>query len=478
MNYYKILAKENYKLFFETMNNLTFHYFYKFINIKNIIFKKIYLLINILILYILVNFYEYINPQFKCKVPYISIFIPIYNKEQYLKRSIGSIQSQTLKNIEIIAINDCSTDNSLNVLKKLSKADKRIKIINNDRNHGLLYSRGMGILNSSGEYLMNLDPDDKISDFKNLELLFNEAKKNNSDLIIFRLKKIYQKKLNFTLYNNIKIHLLSSYGNNEVQKWKVHNLVTNKFVKRNIFLKAYEFFKSRILTKRWNYGEDNIWSRLIHKYSNSKIYINKYIYIYFKNELSLMHNRGNSLEKKNRIYRFEMIEEINKIKSILQLNKLFDYIKDYLKYDNEIRKRMIKIFLFMIKYYKSNKSVFNYIKLSLNKLSNYKFIIIKNHHNESKVKFHFVNSFINKIFQKLHKKIVMSIDIINIDINELKNYIYSNDVFIGFERIIVCPKLDELINSFRKNKFMIFLNSTYKYTNFYKYPNLFIYYLN
>ena len=71
--------------------------------------------------------------------------MPIYNKDFYLKRSIRSLQDQSLSNIEIVAINDCSTDNTLKLLKFMSKKDKRIKIINNDRNHGLLYSRAMGI---------------------------------------------------------------------------------------------------------------------------------------------------------------------------------------------------------------------------------------------------------------------------------------------------------------------------------------------
>ena len=78
--------------------------------------------------------------------PLISIFLPIYNKVNNLKNSIRSIQLQTLRNIEIIAINDCSDDNTLELLMKMAKKDLRIKIINNDKNRGLLYSRAMGIL--------------------------------------------------------------------------------------------------------------------------------------------------------------------------------------------------------------------------------------------------------------------------------------------------------------------------------------------
>ena len=119
---------------------------------------------------------EFINSQFynlvNHKIPKVSVFMPIYNKEKYLIESIKSIQNQTLKDIEIIAVNDGSTDNSLKIIKNLTKIDKRIKIVNNDRNHGLLYSRAMGIINSTGEYVFNLDPDDKLSSPINLKFLY------------------------------------------------------------------------------------------------------------------------------------------------------------------------------------------------------------------------------------------------------------------------------------------------------------------
>ena len=165
----------------------------KYKNIKFFIFKII------LILYFLLNLYQYIKISNylinKNRVPKVSIFMPIYNKEQYLKESIGSIQHQTLKNIEIILVNDFSSDNSLKIIKKLSKNDDRIKIVNNDRNHGLLYSRAMGIINCTGEYVINLDPDDKFSSSNNLEILYNKAKRFNIDTILFLLfifPKYYQ----------------------------------------------------------------------------------------------------------------------------------------------------------------------------------------------------------------------------------------------------------------------------------------------
>ena len=71
----------------------------------------------------------------------------------------------------------------------MAKNDERIKIVNNDKNHGLLYSRAMGILNSTGEYLMNLDPDDVIYGEDSLEYLYNQSKIYNLDIISFYVKE-------------------------------------------------------------------------------------------------------------------------------------------------------------------------------------------------------------------------------------------------------------------------------------------------
>ena len=108
----------------------------------------------------------------KDKRPKISIFIPIYNKENYVSRCIKSIQAQTLNEIEIVAVNDHSNDSSLEILENLAKNDKRIKILNNYKNKGLLFSRAVGILNSSGEYLMNLDSDDELKGYNSLKNLY------------------------------------------------------------------------------------------------------------------------------------------------------------------------------------------------------------------------------------------------------------------------------------------------------------------
>ena len=277
-------------------------------------------------------------------IPKISIFLPIYNRGPYLKRSIGSIQNQTLKDIEIISINDCSTDNSLEILKEMAKNDSRIKIVNNKRNHGSLYSRAMGILKSTGEYLFNLDPDDELSDSDNLEYLYNIAKKSKVDLVYFHLLFKFDNSsiIKCSNYHHIlrQPELFESIFdlNNRLND----NVLSNKLIKREILLKAYKFFEKKINNEKWNYHEDNIWSILVNKYAKSKRCINKLIYFYYLTEYSAMLNRGNLLELKNLFFRHEMFKEIfvNKNKEkylIAEYGELKTLIEDNYKFNSIIK---------------------------------------------------------------------------------------------------------------------------------------------
>ena len=314
--------------------------------------KKIYL---ILFLYFIII--ELIPKLSNFIKPKVSVFLPIYNQQFYLKRSINSIKKQSLRNLEIIAVNDCSTDNSLKILKKFVKKDKRIKIVSNDRNHGLLYSRAMGILNCTGEYILNLDPDDMLSNIFNLEILYKKAKKKKIDIIIFKKIKINTNIINNSQFNQFikKINLIRIKSPMNIDNY----IITNKFIKKKIIFKAYKSFKRKIYQNKWNYHEDNIWSIFISKYAKSKILLNKYLYLHLLNKESLMNNRGNIIELKNLIFRLEMIQIIYKnnkfniINDLLFLTKKFKIliIKDF-----EIKKKIIHLFIDFLFYSKLKKS--------------------------------------------------------------------------------------------------------------------------
>ena len=93
----------------------------------------------------------------------ISVVIPVYNVEQYLPKCIESIMNQTYKNLEIILVNDGSTDGSQKICEEYKSIDNRIKIINKE-NGGLSDARNVGIDNSSGNYITFIDSDDYIDD--------------------------------------------------------------------------------------------------------------------------------------------------------------------------------------------------------------------------------------------------------------------------------------------------------------------------
>lgn len=103
----------------------------------------------------------------------ISVIVPVFNAEKYLKMCLNSLVSQTLKNIEIICIDDGSTDNSLAILDKFKSKDNRIKIIK-QKNYGVSMARNNGISEAQGEYIGFVDADDWVDkDF--FEKLYNAA---------------------------------------------------------------------------------------------------------------------------------------------------------------------------------------------------------------------------------------------------------------------------------------------------------------
>ena len=115
-------------------------------------------------------------------MPKISIIVPVYNTEKYLRKCLDSLVNQTLSDIEIICINDCSTDNSLEILRKYASKDNRIKVIDFKDNRGAAYARNVGIEEANGEYIGFVDSDDFV-DLDFYEKLYNKAIKTGADAV-------------------------------------------------------------------------------------------------------------------------------------------------------------------------------------------------------------------------------------------------------------------------------------------------------
>ena len=112
----------------------------------------------------------------------VSVIIPVYNVEKYLRECLDSVINQTLKDIEIICVNDGSTDNSLQILEEYAQKDERIKIIAQE-NKGQAVARNVGIKIAQGEFIGFLDSDDYL-DLNFYENLYNRAKETNSNIVV------------------------------------------------------------------------------------------------------------------------------------------------------------------------------------------------------------------------------------------------------------------------------------------------------
>lgn len=114
----------------------------------------------------------------------VSIIIPVYNMEKYLNDCIESVVNQTYKNIEIICVDDVSTDHSLSILEKYANQDTRIQIIRNEKNGGLSFSRNKGFEKARGKYTYYLDSDDCLK-VNAIEKLYCYAEEYDTDAIYF-----------------------------------------------------------------------------------------------------------------------------------------------------------------------------------------------------------------------------------------------------------------------------------------------------
>ena len=114
--------------------------------------------------------------------PEISIIVPVYNAEKYINSTLDALKNQTLKNIEIILVNDCSTDKSLHILNDYAKKDNRFKVISLNKNSGPAMCRNEGLKVAKGDYIGFCDCDDFV-DLNFYEELYKKAVTDNADIV-------------------------------------------------------------------------------------------------------------------------------------------------------------------------------------------------------------------------------------------------------------------------------------------------------
>jgi len=200
----------------------------------------------------------------------ISIIIPIYNTKKYLEECLYSISAQSYRNIEIILVNDGSTDGSLEIAEKISNKDKRFKLIS-QKNSGVASARNNGVAHASGEYIIHADSDD-ILPTNAIAILYESAISENADIVlgdyIIKRKQSFEKiKLNFSGDHNTLLNSILT-GEHQASLW-------NKLIRRSLYDLAK--FEPGI-----NFTEDKLFlSRLLARAKSIKIsYVAKPVYIY------------------------------------------------------------------------------------------------------------------------------------------------------------------------------------------------------
>lgn len=118
----------------------------------------------------------------KAEVPMISVIIPMYNAEKYIEQAIDSVLDQTFKDVEVIVINDCSTDGSLELVRSRYENNPRVRLLHNRINRGVAKTRNIGMRAANGKYIALLDADDAYLP-NMLETLYNVAETHDADVV-------------------------------------------------------------------------------------------------------------------------------------------------------------------------------------------------------------------------------------------------------------------------------------------------------
>ena len=249
----------------------------------------------------------------------VSILVPVYGVEKYIEQCAVSLMEQTYENIEYIFVNDCTKDNSINILREVinryPQRKSQVQIINHEKNRGLAAARNTALDASSGEYLWHVDSDDWIA-LDAVEKLVNIAIAKKSDIIIFG---------NYNVRRNRSSMCLVNYKNKEsyISNILLHSIAGSVW---NKFFNADFYRHSGIRSiEGLNHGEDYaIIPRLLHKAQNIMLH-NEALYFYnLTNQSSYTLNVNlKSINNAYLAYKINMdyflsIEDLNEYKIVLE----------------------------------------------------------------------------------------------------------------------------------------------------------------
>ncbi|MBN8250831.1 glycosyltransferase family 2 protein [Priestia flexa] len=323
-------------------------------------------------------------------MPKLSILIPAYNAEKYISNCLDSILSQSYKDLEIIVVDDNSSDETFNILQKYEKEHSVLKIIHNSTNRGVVNVRNDLLKKCNGEYIMFCDADDFMEQ-NATTLAINNMENQSVDLVVFNYKmrkkgftiKSREKFMNQRKYEKIDL-ILSHVNHLKTLYWGV---LWNKCYKKSIITEHKLCFQEGI--------EDVMFNIQYMSRINSAYILNDYLYNYNQTNISLTRKSNQVLNTPSQNFEDSCNKwlEYKKVYNIL----LSEYINDNFNIEDYAFKYLYNTYLNINNSYKS-ESFAEYV----NKDQEYKNVIKYLGYKVNIIKFNFI--FLN--LWKMCKKLV------------------------------------------------------------------------
>lgn len=260
-------------------------------------------------------------------MPKVSIIIPVYNGSKYINRTLNSVLNQTFQDFEVICINDCSSDNSFDILQEFAQKDERIKIINNEKNLGAALSRNVGIDIANGEYIYFLDADDYIAE-KYLECMVQKIEQENCDIVL-NLSIVNEMNDNSTEYKHPSMPAINPEGEYLDKITTIHDAPC--FIWARIYRKSF-LNKNKLRFLDIHATDDVVFNAIVDMYVDKTFVFYGEKYHYTVNNTSvtgiaksvddrdLQHIKAHSM-----IYDF--LKERNKLDDRLKLFRVYPFMK-------------------------------------------------------------------------------------------------------------------------------------------------------
>ena len=237
--------------------------------------------------------------------PLISIVIALYNGEGLIKNGLFSIENQDFKDIEIIIVDDCSKDNSTQLIEEFIKFDPRIKLFKNYENKGTLFTKSKGVLNAKGKYVLIFDQDDMYTKRYALSTLYNEIESQKLDI------------LGFTSIETINFHIHSKLYKHKFRNKKETEIIYQPDIRKQMYI----YTKTKLIKRKnaviWNYMIKkelflNCINEINNKIMNTKMVRHEDYLIFF-----LLSRRAYNIKYIKKIFYAQIILKKSKDKKII-----------------------------------------------------------------------------------------------------------------------------------------------------------------